>query len=161
MFNLNSKTKFFISLFLFCITVIIFPNFYIFIINDIIINNFSDFYKTVIHLKFRRAIFLLKYYYCINFNFFNLFEYELYMKIIVFYIMNSNRLEILFLYLVPTSYIYISIIVIHIFLLVLTIWTRACGPRVRIDQIMTLTWKEFLINLFFLIILILFVFIFF
>lgn len=42
---------------------------------------------------------------------------------------------------------YISIISLQLFLLFLSIWTRACGPRVRLDQLSNLTWKELLITL--------------
>lgn len=46
------------------------------------------------------------------------------------------------------SYNLMVIILIFIFLLSLTIWTRASGPRTRVDQLHYLTWKEILISLF-------------
>lgn len=50
-------------------------------------------------------------------------------------------------------YSLIVIILIFLFLLSLTIWTRASGPRTRVDQLHYLTWKEILISLFIVIIL--------
>jgi len=53
----------------------------------------------------------------------------------------------------------ITIMLIFIFLLSITIWTRASGPRTRVDQLHYLTWKEILISLFIIIILLIITFI--
>lgn len=96
----------------------------------------------------KRYFFLLKYFLFNILNKLNFLENLVYLKYLCF----LNNIFLNLLVYNNSIYIYISIIFIQLFLLTLTIWTRACGPRVRIDQISYLTWKEFLINLFFIII---------
>lgn len=42
---------------------------------------------------------------------------------------------------------YISILLILLFVVSLTIWARACGPRVRINQFNSIVWKNFFLSL--------------
>lgn len=72
----------------------------------------------------------------VSVSLFNYLNIKIYKNLIIFF--NTSFLK----------YIeYISIITLQLFLLFLSIWTRACGPRVRLDQLSNLTWKELLITL--------------
>jgi hypothetical protein len=56
-----------------------------------------------------------------------------------------------------SSYWFLSTyITIFIFLLVLSIWTRASGPRVRLDQLNNIVWVSILFTLFIMVIILLF-----
>jgi NADH:ubiquinone oxidoreductase subunit H len=57
-----------------------------------------------------------------------------------------------------TSTLLIYIIGLQIFILILTIWTRASGPRTRIDQLNSYTWKKAFIHLLIIIVFIIILF---
>jgi len=121
----------------------------------------ADLFITDIYETIKWFFLLNKFYFIKIMGLFDFFSYDIYINFLIYIIKNFYNSDSYIIYIISSSYIYISIILIQIFLLTLTIWTRACGPRVRIDQIINLTWKEFLINLFMLILLILLTFIFF
>jgi hypothetical protein len=113
-----------------------------------------------------KNFYLVKIMYNINYNVLNFLRTlnfinnDLYYNYVIFINSLMILFKLKFFFYINNLYIYITLIYIQIFLLILSIWTRACGPRVRIDQLSYLTWKEFLINLFLIITVLFFFYIF-
>lgn len=163
MFFYKNSLKFFFFNFIFLFFLIVAIFFYTNIFTSIIYvlvtdNYFVDSYNQL-KSEIKWVKFLWKSKISSKIYYLNLINYSLYLNYMIFFLNLKHAIIFVCFNCIPLFFTYLSIILIQIFLLILTIWTRACGPRVRIDQILTLTWKEFLIYLFILMIFIIFIYI--
>ena len=131
----------------------IFIDFFLYIFKDY---NFKNIFK-VVYLKYT----YINNFYNIIKNFIDLcyFFYHIIIfinKIIYLTVTIIFKKELIwyfniYKYLINLNYSIIkifTIITLFFFLVILSIWTRACGPRVRIDQLNNLVWKDLIILLF-------------